>query len=495
MDALFGDRLNKVFSPLICIYDGTWKGKLQYVANPTSRTDYLAYDVLGRATQSRQTMFGRSYDVFYGYDLTGALTTETYPSGRVIATGYDRAGRSLQVQCPGVVYAQNVAFAPHGAATSRLMANGALQETMSYTGGLQPASKLLQKVTPLTTHWQQQLYYHTNGNVQYHTLQPLGVNQFYYYDNLNRLYYEEEPSGTYVYRQYGFDAYGNRWVQAYAGVPLDVYTPTAQAQINAANNRLVMTGVSFDAAGNQTLIRNYAATYDAENRLRTVGTPIGTITSDYDGEWRRVRKSSGVEAVYFVYDIFGRVIAEYGGQVAVTGRKFLTVDHLGSTRVVTNASGDIVARHDYFAYGEEYPLINGRTANQGYQPTIKERRQLTGKERDQESGLDNFLARFYAPILGRFTSPDKPFADQHNYDPQSWNLYAYAGNNPLRFIDTNGRVKKDANGNVIFERTSSGTVTFMQNAPVTIQGGSAGTVSVTWQADLGNIFADNGTAI
>jgi hypothetical protein len=88
-----------------------------------------------------------------------------------------------------------------------------------------------------------------------------------------------------------------------------------------------------------------------------------------------------------------------------------------------------------------------------------------------------------------------PFADQRVEDPQSWNLYTYAGNNPLRFIDTNGRVKKDANGNVVFERTGSGTVTFMQNAPVTLQGGAAGTVSVTWQADFGNIFADNGTAI
>ena len=40
---------------------------------------------------------------------------------------------------------------------------------------------------------------------------------------------------------------------------------------------------------------------------------------------------------------------------------------------------------------------------------------------------------------GRFTSPDKPFADQDPYDPQSWNLYSYVRNNPLKFIDETGR--------------------------------------------------------
>jgi hypothetical protein len=40
--------------------------------------------------------------------------------------------------------------------------------------------------------------------------------------------------------------------------------------------------------------------------------------------------------------------------------------------------------------------------------------------------------------MGRFTSPDKPFADQHIENPQSWNLYTYTLNNPLRYVDPNG---------------------------------------------------------
>jgi RHS repeat-associated protein len=67
---------------------------------------------------------------------------------------------------------------------------------------------------------------------------------------------------------------------------------------------------------------------------------------------------------------------------------------------------------------------------------------LTQKERDSESGLDYFLARYYSSAQGRFTSPDEPFADQDAGDPQSWNLYSYAGNSPLFFVDQSGLFKK-----------------------------------------------------
>jgi RHS repeat-associated protein len=48
---------------------------------------------------------------------------------------------------------------------------------------------------------------------------------------------------------------------------------------------------------------------------------------------------------------------------------------------------------------------------------------VTGKERDAETGLDSFGARYYSGAQGRFTSPDEPFIDQDESDPQSWNLY------------------------------------------------------------------------
>ncbi len=63
---------------------------------------------------------------------------------------------------------------------------------------------------------------------------------------------------------------------------------------------------------------------------------------------------------------------------------------------------------------------------------------FTGKERDSESGLDDFGARYFGSTMGRFMSPDPPLLDQHIADPQSWNLYSYARNNPLSYIDPTG---------------------------------------------------------
>jgi RHS repeat-associated protein len=64
---------------------------------------------------------------------------------------------------------------------------------------------------------------------------------------------------------------------------------------------------------------------------------------------------------------------------------------------------------------------------------------FTGKERDSESGLDYFGARYYGSALGRFTSPDpKQFSTRTIADPQKWNKYAYTINNPLRYFDPDG---------------------------------------------------------
>jgi RHS repeat-associated protein len=64
---------------------------------------------------------------------------------------------------------------------------------------------------------------------------------------------------------------------------------------------------------------------------------------------------------------------------------------------------------------------------------------FTGKERDAESGLDYFGARYYGSSMGRFTSPDpKGISIRHLLNPQKFNKYAYVLNNPLNMVDPNG---------------------------------------------------------
>jgi RHS repeat-associated protein len=64
---------------------------------------------------------------------------------------------------------------------------------------------------------------------------------------------------------------------------------------------------------------------------------------------------------------------------------------------------------------------------------------FTGKERDSESGLDNFLARYFTSNFGRFLSPDPENAGADAGNPQSWNAYSYALNDPVDNTDPDGR--------------------------------------------------------
>jgi RHS repeat-associated protein len=78
----------------------------------------------------------------------------------------------------------------------------------------------------------------------------------------------------------------------------------------------------------------------------------------------------------------------------------------------------------------------------GIEPPLRRahsRPRTSGKERDSESGLDNFGARYNSSQYGRFMSPDpKLLSVRHLLNPQKWNKYAYAINNPLRYFDPDG---------------------------------------------------------
>lgn len=95
-----------------------------------------------------------------------------------------------------------------------------------------------------------------------------------------------------------------------------------------------------------------------------------------------------------------------------TGRadtvEFFHVDALGSVRAVTDQTGQVVLeRHDYYPFGEECitgPCVNNPGAGAG------QLRKFTGKERDVETGLDYFGARYYGSKVGRFTTTD-PYLD------------------------------------------------------------------------------------
>ncbi len=216
---------------------------------------------------------------------------------------------------------------------------------------------------------------------------------------------------------------------------------------------------AYDGAGNQYSVDGDNATYDAENRLRLLVNPMtgATETFLYDGAGRRVKKSYSGNTTNYVYDGLGFLVAEYAGStvskeyipfgsqvIAVENASgtpcqtcYLNYDHLGSVRLVTDQSANVVARHDYVPYGEEiFPPYAGRTAPFGNTDYVNPR--FTGQMRDTENLLDFFNARYFGPGLGRFVSPDPMNAGADVGNPQSWNGYLYVLGNPLVLTDLSG---------------------------------------------------------
>lgn len=263
--------------------------------------------------------------------------------------------------------------------------------------------------------------------------------QTYGYDGLNRLTATGE-SGSWSENE-GYDNFGNRWLSAHPGLPSPTgETPQASTWFNSKNQ---INSWTYDSAGNVSSVgaMQRTFTYDAENRQLSAAINGTPTEYTYDGDGHRVTRTlSGGAPTTYVYDAMGRLEAEYGGAASGSGTTYLTQDHLGSTRLAISAAGTNC--YDYFPFGGDIAAgINGRPSCYPANPDPADGLSVkfTSKERDSETGLDYFGARYFSSAQGRFTSADEPFADQHPDEPQSWNLYTYGRNNPLAYIDPSGQ--------------------------------------------------------
>jgi RHS repeat-associated protein len=190
---------------------------------------------------------------------------------------------------------------------------------------------------------------------------------------------------------------------------------------------------SYDLAGDVLGDGSLSYTWDGESRMKTAGS----TTYVYDGDGKRVER--GTSKLYW-YGLSSDPLAESDGAGSITnefiffnskriarrdnlGNVFYYLgDHLGTSRVIVQAGQTTPCYDaDYYPFGGENVFVN--TCPQNYK--------FTGKERDAESGLDNFGARYNSSQFGRFTSPDPgPWLLAN---PQNLNAYTHVLNNPLRY--------------------------------------------------------------
>jgi len=474
------------------------KGKLIKVTNGTgtdrSTTEYTAFDILGRVTASRQTTDNETYGsgttdslMTYTYDLSGAMIEQQYPSGRKVQNVLDADGSLEMVKSRKNIssgyhgYANNFTYNAARAVTSMQLGNGRWEST-TFNSRLQPTQIALGATQGATGLLDLDYTYGTtnnNGNVLTQTINvpTVGSNsgfvatQTYTYDSLNRLNDATEiltPTGgsatqtwkqTFIYDRYGnrtFDTTANRTTTIPTNCPAAVCNPSA----NASDNKLKSSdGYVFDNSGNTTTdAESRMFVYDAENKQVEVKNSVGQTVGQYfyDGDGKRIKKvvpGTG-ETTIFVYDAAGNLVAEYSTVVAPANDAkvaYLTNDHLGSPRINTDRDGNVIARHDYHPFGEEI-ITSQRTSGLSYADDTV-RKQFTGYERDGESGLDFAQARYFGSSFGRFTSPDDFLNVVRPSLESQFNLYAYVNNNPLKFVDQNGQLKKKADGTIDFKET------------------------------------------
>ena len=130
-------------------------------------------------------------------------------------------------------------------------------------------------------------------------------------------------------------------------IPNPLLTLQSLTDFSTSNNRITKTGFGYDAIGNLTGDPSTGANamvYDGENRLVSY-TKAGVVTTySYDGDGRRVKKIDSTGTTVYVYNGAGQMVAEYHSDPVPVpqvggGTSYLTTDHLGSTRVVTKATG------------------------------------------------------------------------------------------------------------------------------------------------------------
>jgi len=469
-------------------------------------TENWSYDPMGRVLADQRTTNGITKSTIYTYVpyVDGSINTITYPSGRVITYTTSAAERTLSAVDSSVNYATGAHYIASGA-LSAVENGGVLNSTFIYNDRLQPCwsygttSTALASTTTCTASdstpgniLDLQYKYHGFGhNVDVDNGDVLGVtnnrdttrSQTFTYDALNRLLTAETTS-TYLTSpthcwaesyQYDNQSTGGAWGNLTAITPATgTYTGCEQESglsvtVNA-ENQFTTSGYGYDTAGNMTQAPvGNSYTYDAENHL----VSAAGVAYTYDGDGKRIEKSvSGTVNEIYWYGYGNDALDETDGSGSTTDSNFFEyiffggkriarrdssgnllyyfADHLGSSRTIAEVlSGQDTATLCYDA--DFYPFGGERA----YTDTCSQNYKFTGKERDTESNLDNFGSRYNSSAMGRWLSPDIiNLTSARLVTPgATLNKYVYGGDNPLRYVDRDG---KDI---TIFYRPSGGSPT------------------------------------
>lgn len=407
--------------------------RLQTAANETGTIDF-DYNKMNRLT-SVTDVFGQ--ETHYNYDPNGNRTKLGFNAAVVATYRYDSVNRLTKL-----LDTSGAAFTFDYDAISRLTqqkAPNGVKTNFQYDG-LDRLTRLLDTKGVATIADRQYQY---NAANQISRITEPAITRSYGYDALDRLVSAGYTNPSQPNEDYAYDAVGNR-TSSHLSASYN-YQPF---------NRLTNTSAAsfiYDSNGNLTSRTEPAGTtlysWDFENRLKRVVLPNGnTVTYKYDALGRRIQRAPGAGvSTNFFYDgqdvikdinSDGSTVDYLNGpgidnklrltdsRLAAIGPLYFLQDHLSSTSKLTNSAGGVVEQDNYDSFG-----------NSGGSPLT--RYTYTGRERDPDTGLMYYRARWYDPQTGRFISED-PIGLVGGMNP-----YAYVGNGPIDGRDPQGLHNED----------------------------------------------------
>ena len=434
---------------------------------PATATEF-DYDKMGRVVKHRQSINSQVYNLEYEYNLAGQLTSKKYPSGRIVSTSYDAKGRLSNIADAQRTYLSGLQFqGKANSLSSMTYGNGAVQ-TLTLNDRLQITRQELKRGAETL-----QKYDYGYGQIDTSTgtiaansnngqlakvESTIGISkqleQRFGYDSVGRLSESREQrgdNGSLAYKQnFDYDRFGNLYRKNSSNpttgqqTPIG-FTPIESSDISKATNHFT-TDTQYDDAGNvvqDTKYRNQNFWYDANGRMyktQRINFP-NQSNAVYDASGMRVANQVDGIWTFSVYDIGGKKVAEYGGLQPTDegGVKYILSDYQGSNRAVINNAGFVNARTDYTAFGEDIGSnIGQRTTNQGFGSSNIADQKYALTERDKATGLDHTWFRKHENAAGRWTSPDPYNGSMNILEPQSFNRYSYANNQPTNFVDPSG---------------------------------------------------------
>ncbi|KZM43808.1 hypothetical protein OA90_27125 [Labrenzia sp. OB1] len=427
-------------------------GELTTVSNNAATIRY-DHDALGNVTTKSWEVDGQTYTQSFTYAPHGELLRWTFADGDVIpsASGtaqYDVFGNLKSL--PGLIedISYNSAFQP----VATVYANG-VTETRTYD----PDRQWLTAITATagaSTLLSESYSRNDRGLIAEVTSNRPDSNWQYSYDTVDRLSSAANLDNADYTQTFQYDAADN--VTYNSAVGSYIYpAPTAPRPhaVTQAGNQTY----AYDGNGNMTSGAGRTITYDGENRPVFITKGGVTTAFIYGPDGRRLKKTTaGNTTLYLGPDeeiTPDSVHIKHplpDVRIADSEKSWLHRDHLNSVKLVSGATGTVIAENLFRPYGE-------RTDVQALAGQPRVSKGWIGERDDPETGLIYLNARYYDPFLSRFLSPDW-YSPKHR--SVGTNRYAYGLNNPILYKDPTGHYARD-------DVTELDTIYVGDNDPVT----------------------------